>query len=57
MTTLIGSKQTQDLEGSINVLEFAGNYFMAGSVSDNIDWYDLSKTKKLFKSPIQVIFY
>lgn len=57
MTTLIGSKQTEDLEGSINVLEFAGNYFMAGSVSDNIDWYDLSKTKKLFKSPIQVIFY
>lgn len=54
MTTLIGTKETESLEGAINQLEFAGAYFMAGCTEGRIDWYDLGKAKKLIQSPIEV---
>lgn len=54
MTTLIGTKQTEETDGAINQLEFAGSYFISGSAEDKIDWYDLGKAKKLFTSAIEV---
>lgn len=48
MLALIGSKETEETNGSINHLEFAGSYFISGSSVECIDWYDLAKTKKLF---------
>ena len=55
MMALIGSKETEDTSGSINHLEFAGNYFISGSSEDHVDWFDLTKTKKLFRSTLEVI--
>ena len=56
MVALIGSRETEELNGSINHLEFAGGYFISGSSLDSIDWFDLGKTKKLFNNPLEVYF-
>lgn len=57
MTTLIGTKETENVDGSINQLEFAGNYFISGSIHEKIDWYDLGKAKKIISSPLKVFYF
>jgi hypothetical protein len=54
MTALLATREPTDPDGPINQLEFAGNNFIIGSTFNYIDWYDLSKTKKLFQSPTEV---
>ena len=48
MTALIGTKETEEIYGGINHIQFAGNYFIAGPAQDCIDWFDLTKTKRIF---------
>lgn len=56
MTAILGTKETDEIYGSINHLQFAGNYFIAGAAQECIDWYDLTKTKKIFHSEMEVHF-
>lgn len=54
MMTMIGTKEVQEVNGSVNQIEFAGNYVMVATTEEKLGWYDPNKAKKIFTNELKV---